>query len=620
MGKLLALFVLSNALASVSSVSITEIQGTAFSSPLTGKTVHNVTGVVVAKASDGFYLVGDKSDDVRASNGLFIFTSSAPSAVDIGDAVSLSGRVTEFRAASTPNNLFLTEITNPANITKLSTNNVVTPVVLGRDRFPPTRYFSSLDVGPDGFLSIPNNSSRVQVVNATLQPDKYGLDFWESLEGQLVTIPGPIVTNFQNNFGEFWVYGRWPVTGRNNRGGLTITFGPDGIPDGNPEAILIDNPLDGTTNPQVAMGVGLSDITGVVTYQFGFYYVVPLTAPTVISRPKQSAQPTTLEAKRTIIDRIFDRCAITFGDYNVENLAPNSRHLPTIAKHIVDYLRTPDFLFLQEIQDDSGPTDDGTVSANLTLATLANAIRDLSGVRYSFAQVDPVDGQDGGQPGGNIRTAFMFKPEVLKLVNGSPVGGSRDPVAVEGRRGKPKLNFNPGRIEPAGAVWNATRKPLVAHWETSFGQELFTVNLHLSSKGGSSSTQGDARPPVNNPIESRTAQVSSVANFVKAVLDRDSNANIVVAGDFNEFIHTRSVYKPIVQHLTDIDEAARIPQEERYSYLFDQNAQQLDHALVSSSIRRRKVEFEHIHINTWAPSLSERISDHDPSVGKIRLC
>jgi predicted extracellular nuclease len=104
------------------------------------------------------------------------------------------------------------------------------------------------------------------------------------------------------------------------------------------------------------------------------------------------------------------------------------------------------------------------------------------------------------------------------------------------------------------------------------------------------------------------------------VLDKSSLANVVVAGDFNEFIQTRSVYKPLTSLLTDIDEAAKIPEYERYSYVFDQNSQQLDHALISPAIKRRKVEFEHIHVNTWSPSLASRISDHDPSVGRIRLC
>lgn len=35
-----------------------------------------------------------------------------------------------------------------------------------------------------------------------------------------------------------------------------------------------------------------------------------------------------------------------------------SEHVPDIAAHIVDYLRSPDFMFLQEVQDDNGPTND----------------------------------------------------------------------------------------------------------------------------------------------------------------------------------------------------------------------------------------------------------------------
>lgn len=93
-----------------------------------------------------------------------------------------------------------------------------------------------------------------------------------------------------------------------------------------------------------------------------------------------------------------------------------------------------------------------------------------------------------------------------------------------------------------------------------------------------------------------------------------------MAGDFNEFVQTRSVYKPLTASLTDIDEAAKVPEYERYSYVFDQNSQQLDHALISPAIKDRKVEFEHIHVNTWSPTLAARISDHDPSVGRIRLC
>lgn len=88
-------------------------------------------------------------------------------------------------------------------------------------------------------------------------------------------------------------------------------------------------------------------------------------------------------------------------------MAPTSSHIPTVADHIANYLNTPDIMFVQEIQDDSGPTDDGVVSANLTLTTLVNAIQKESGILYSFVDIAPVDKQDGGEPGGNIRQAYL---------------------------------------------------------------------------------------------------------------------------------------------------------------------------------------------------------------------
>lgn len=210
------------------SPTITQIQGPAFQSPLKGQAVQNLTGVVTAKGPNGFYLVGDPVDDIRVSNGLFVFSTSTAvlDQVSVRDFISLSGNVSEFRSTSAvPNDLFLTGISSPSNIVILSSNNTITPVILGKHRCPPTQKLSALDNGPDGFLSIPNNVTRLEGVNATLQPDQYGLDFWESLEGQLVVVPKPISLGFQNSFGEFWVHGDWPVTGKNDRGGLTLTFG-----------------------------------------------------------------------------------------------------------------------------------------------------------------------------------------------------------------------------------------------------------------------------------------------------------------------------------------------------------------------------------------------------------
>ncbi|KAG6844606.1 hypothetical protein H0H87_005540 [Tephrocybe sp. NHM501043] len=617
-----------------SSTTIAEIQGNSFKSPLNGQLVSNVTGVVTAKWGSGFWIVGEPSEDIRVSNGLNIYTSSATilAKVNVGDLISLGGKVTEYRSASNPNYLFVTEIGSPTNITVLSSNNAITPVVLGVDRSPPTQQLTGLDSGPDGYLSIPNNITLVDAVDAPLQPDLYGLDFWESLEGQLVTIPNPVAIGFPNSYDEFWVHGDWNVTGKNSRGGLSITIGPDGKPDANPEAIMIGDALDGSKAPAVALGSSLTDITGIVQYQYGFFYVLPTTSPIVISAAKGSAKPTKIKSKAE------KDCTITFGDYNIENMAPTSTHLPVVANHIATYLNTPDIVFVQEIQDNSGPTDDGTVSGNVTLATLVNAIARINNVTYSFLEIAPTDGTDGGQPGGNIRQAYLYRPEKLSLVPGAPAGTALDKVEVLIPEKKtptlkqvnrhcryalepdPLISFNPGRIDPTNTAWNASRKPLVAEWQTPNGEKLFTINVHLASKGGSSSTWGDARPPVNSPVDARINQISLVGSFAASLVAADMKTNILLAGDFNEYIQTREVFKPVTDVLIEADEVAGVPDVERYTYVYDQNSEALDHIFVSNAIAKRGVDVEHIHVNNWASSLAGRISDHDPSVGRIKLC
>ncbi|TCD70910.1 hypothetical protein EIP91_001219 [Steccherinum ochraceum] len=534
-----------------------------------------------------------------------------PSRLVCADSLT-SIRTFSIELNSDPDNLFATELDSPTNILVLSSNNTVKPLILGRDRSPPTQALSGLDTGRDGWLSVPNNRTQVDTVNATLQPDKFGMDFWSSLESQLVTVKKPTALEFENNFGEFWVYGDWKVTGKNKRGGLTITFGPDGVPDANPETVIIGSPLDGTKNPHVTMGMTFQDITGVVLYQFGFYYILPLTAPVVVSTPDPTVPVTTLKPSK-------NACQFTLGDYNVENLAPKSSSLPTVATHIGHFLASPDIMFLQEIQDSSGATDDGTVDANVTLSTLSAAITKVdNSTTYDLIDLAGVNNEDGGEPGGNIRPAYLFRSSKVKLLPGAPKGGALDATKpIRGRDGRVNLSFNPGRIDPTNAAWNASRKPLVAAWETTNGQRFFTINVHLTAKLDSTTTQGNARPPVNAAVEQRTSQVETIATFVKSLLKLDPLASIIIAGDHNEYIQTRSVFTAFDNLVHEIDEVSNVPVTERYTYVFDQNTEQLDHMWVSTAVALRGTKVEHVHVNNWSPTLSQRTSDHDPSVAQL---
>lgn len=177
----------------------------------------------------GFWIQGDPSTDLRVSTGLRVYGTNFLQAVNVGDSVRVTGRVSEYRGKDSPNDLLLTEIDLPSKVVVVSSNNIVNPIILGNTnnathRKPPLVSFTSLDAGPDGWLSMPNNVSLIEPTNATLQPDVYGLDFWESLEGQLVTVPGPVALNFPDRYGSFWAHGDWEVNGKNARGGLSLTF------------------------------------------------------------------------------------------------------------------------------------------------------------------------------------------------------------------------------------------------------------------------------------------------------------------------------------------------------------------------------------------------------------
>ncbi|KAG0634248.1 Endonuclease/exonuclease/phosphatase [Tuber brumale] len=600
---------LSELLSLGASLTISEINGPAHRSPYENKDVTDVTGLVTAIGPSGFFLRDTTPDRfIQTSNSVYVFTSSSITIrgnIAVGDVITIDGRILEYRSSGV--HLFLTEISAPRNLRKVSSGNKVDPVVLGRERSPPVYYYSAIDEKAGGVFAVPNNQNLYSVVNATVEQDKYGLDFWESLSGELVKIPGPVALSKPSSFGDVWVNGEWRVTGKNSRGGLTIVPGSAGA-DANPEAIRIGSPLDGTKNEATKLGDKLEEITGVITYVLGFYTVLPLTALKVKSHVEPSLPPSTLLKSSSTCS------GLTFGCYNVENLALKSAHLPKVADHIVTYMGAPDFVFLQEVQDDDGPNNSGNVSSNQTLAALSAAIRDRSGVNYRFAAIDPVDGMDGGQPGGNIRVAYFYNPEFFTLRNPNPGSSTEATEVLPG----PELKFNPGRIDPLNAAWTNSRKPLAAVFNTKDGDTVFVINVHFTSKGGSSGIQGDARPPVNGGVTDRQAQAESVASFLSKILAEDRAAKIIIAGDFNEFTYV-SPMRAFDGIAYDLDVVTSIPVEERYTYLFDMNSQQLDHMLVSYEITQRDPEYEHVHINTWN-TLEGEVSDHDPSVAKLNVC
>jgi len=217
------------ALIGTKALTIAEIQGTGFNSPYAGQAVTDVSGVVTAIGPSGIWIRSTKPDkDERTSESVYVFTGTSKTSIRtqvvVGQTITIDGKVEEYR--SSKDYLYLTEITGPKNLRASNgTLQTVKPIVLDRKNQPPTQLYTSLDTNGDIF-AIPNNASLIETSGVKLEPSKYGLDFWESLEGELVTIKKPISLGFPNSYGDFWVRGGdWKVTGENGRGGLTLIPG-----------------------------------------------------------------------------------------------------------------------------------------------------------------------------------------------------------------------------------------------------------------------------------------------------------------------------------------------------------------------------------------------------------
>jgi hypothetical protein len=142
-------------------------------------------------------------------------------------------------------------------------------------------------------------------------------------------------------------------------------------------------------------GDGLEAVTAIVDYSYGRYKLFVTDKPRV-----ERARP-----PREVAQLQGDADHLTLASLNVHNLdATDTAHrFQKLAAQIVHYLRSPDVLSLNEVQDDNGAVDDGRSGARLTIDRLLDAIRAEGGPAYAHRQIDPRPNEDGGEPGGNIR-------------------------------------------------------------------------------------------------------------------------------------------------------------------------------------------------------------------------
>lgn len=578
-------------------IRIRDIQGTGHTSPLVGQTVSGVAGIVTAVASNGFYFQDPNPDtDDRTSEGLFVFTSSAPT-VAVGDSVRVNGTVAEFRPGSNANNLTITELTSPSVTVLSSGNPLPVATILGNGgRTIPTQVIDN------------DTTGNIETGTTTFDPAQDGIDFYESLEGMLVQVNNPVTTSKLNVFSsseEIWVLADDGANATSNtaRGGSLITS-----TDFNPERIQIDDLINSSvTLPTVDVGAKLSTITGVVNYDFSNYEVLVSTAPTVVQASPLQKEITNLTGTTN---------QLTVATFNVENLDPGdgAAKFTGLANAIVNNLKSPDIINLEEVQDNNGATNDSVVDASVTYQTLINAIAAAGGPTYQYRQINPVDDTNGGEPGGNIRVGFLFNPQRVSFVD-RPGGTSTSSTTVTdiGSDGIPDLSASPGLLDPTNSTFNASRKPLVGEFVFN-GQTVYVIGNHFNSKGGDQPLFGVNQPPTLTSEVQRNQQGTIVKNFVQSILAIDTNANIIVAGDLNDFEFSNPLTILESAGLNTLVET--LPANERYTYNFEGNAQVLDHILASGNLLTNLDGYDVVHINS---EFTDQVSDHDPVLARFNL-
>jgi hypothetical protein len=573
-----------------------------------GDTRFNVEGVVTAITTTGFWIQDEGDGDILTSDGIFVFTGvpsapnfgTVPASITLGETVQLLNvQVSEFRPGGSGggNNLTITQlIASTGTLVELGGFTDIAPVVIGVDRMIPTG-----QVSDPGFL--------------TFDPTTDAIDFWESLEGMLVEIPQSVAVSPTFAFrapdpadpsnlegppaNEIWVRlpGNTDPSSLTPPGGLIL-----GETDPNPERIQIDDLTNPVEFPDVKVGDVLSPVTGVVGYDFTNYEVLVATAPAIVTPTTNAPEESPIEA---------DERQVTIATYNVLNLDPKLESTALgavagstlftrlgnsdddigdgryagIAFDIAVAMQAPTIIALQEVQDNDGAEISGVLAADVTLKTLTDLIQSTYGIEYTFFEVPPTTSNNtGGQPNANIRNAFLYRADEVAFIAGSLIDD---------------------------AAFANNRRPLVGEFEKN-GVAFTVINNHLNSKGGDNGIFGNVQPPVLTSEPERITLANIVNDYVDDLLAADADAKVVVLGDMNDFAYSAPLRalegtgaEKVLTNLAEL-----LPDNDRYTFNFQGNSQDLDHILVSDTLfDEAEVEVDILHINV---DFTDQASDHDP--------
>jgi hypothetical protein len=603
---------------------IHDIQGNGLTSPLSGSVT--TQGIVTAVKSNGFFIQAPEAEydaDPNTSEGILVFTSSAPpAAVVLGARVQVVGTISDYVPAADPLQAPVTELTGPV-VTQLSTGNALpAPIVLTAADTPPgaalevLERYEGMRVTAASFTVVEGNLGNINETNATSTARNY---FWATITG--VARP----------FRETGIEQPEPVLTCQAGAGCVIP-----VFDSNAEVFEISSTgQTGATLIDTSAGATITGLVGPLDYTFRFWTIYPDPSPAPVvsggAIPTTVSTPTDLEftVGSWNLQRFFDTVNDPTLSEPVLTATAFANRLDKASMAIRNSLRFPDILGVAEVEN---------ASTLLALATKINNDAIAASQPNPFYVAYLAEGND---PGG-IDVGFLVKTALVDGVN-----PRIDGVSVT-QEGLTTTYVNP--VNNTAELLN-DRPPLrLTATVRHAGGATFPVTVimnHLRSLNG----VNDETPPVPPALATEGARVrakrKAQAEFLAGLVQAHIGENLVVMGDFNAF-ELNDGYVDVMgtvegaptpdtqvvaaspdlvnPNLVNLTEGVAAPQ--RYSYLYNGDAQAIDHMLVSGALvsATSAQRLEHARIcadfNDTARNSAAtpfRLSDHDPLVGFFQV-
>jgi len=603
-------------------VAIHDIQGAGAASPRAGEAL-STTGIVTGRKGNGFFLQTPDADadaDPATSEGMFVFTSSAPpAAAAVGNRVRVSGTVVEFVPAADPLQPPLTEIGSVTGVAQLSAGNALpAPVVLTTSLPAPDGAFDQLERFEGMRVTVPSLTVAAPTGGFTDEPDATG-----SSNG----VFHGVVTGTPRPFRE-------PGIEMPNPAPSGSSIPPLPRWDANPELIAIDSDALGAGTLDVTVGNVIAGLTGPLDYGFRRYTLLPeSTAAAVNIAPSAARLPSddefTIAAYN--LERFFDTVNDPATGEPVLTAAAFARRLNKASLAIRDYLNAPDILATVEMEN---------------LSTLQALAEKIGSDAIAAGQPDPhyTAYLEEGNDIGGIDVGFLIKT--------AEVGAGIARVEFVGvtQHGKDTTWIDPSTNAPS--LLN-DRPPLqldaVVHYADGREFPVSVIAVHQRSLNDVDSEDPSGPTTLGDRVrQKRQKQAEFLADVVQDLQTADAQRRIVVLGDFNAFDFNDGLGDSmnVVTGTPTPDEQTAVPgdgidlvdpdlvnlfslepADQRYSFVFGGNAQSLDHVLANQALLLATDDhaLDHARINADFPEINRndaaspsRLADHDPAVAYFK--